>query len=321
MFASSTTSEIQCSPGLPKVFWPQALHGANNCSIADTYALALRRAAVKAIGAGGAGSNPMLRLILSDDMANDPGFYQLNHCISTWRRMLRKFPDLLPTWKVWAHTFSGKFFPGPFSKLLQCLSGIGWSLEEPPIVCDHEGHKWDLMNMDNKTLTTVLQDAWLQFVACQIKHQTMQGLHGIERSLTLLDTAQMSPLDKARLPALHSGAFISNAEHAKYDMEKFAICHICRLEDDREHWLICPRYQHIRQSIPGWFPDNVEQPRCVLNHLLVSKLEPLLHWRQMLYELLDETQNFYFEPPKQGLQHLFIDVLKLLRNCNLRLGR
>jgi ribonuclease HI len=117
----------------------------------------------------------------------------------------------------------------------------------------------------------------------------------------------MSPLDKARLSALHSGAFISNAEHAKYDMEKFAICHICHLEDDREHWLICPRYQHIRQSIPGWFPDNVEQPRCVLNHLLVPKLEPLVRWRQMLYELPDETQNFYFEPPKQGLQHLFID--------------
>lgn len=73
---------------LSKVFWPKALHGSANCLIADNYAAELRRAAVKAVKLNGAGSNPMLRLTLADDMQADPGFYQLRLCVDTCRRML-----------------------------------------------------------------------------------------------------------------------------------------------------------------------------------------------------------------------------------------
>ena len=37
------------------------------------------------------------------------------------------------------------------------------------------GHRWNFMMLDHKTFTLLLEDAWLQFVASQVRHKTMQG--------------------------------------------------------------------------------------------------------------------------------------------------
>ena len=208
---------------------------------------------------------------------------------------------------AYVEDFLGKTVPGPFSRLLECLSGIGWAIVDPPLIQDHEGHVWDLIKLDNKTLTVQLRDGWLQYVASQTKHKTIHGLHGIDGQLTLLDTANMLPLERARLSALHSGAFISSYEHAKYDEEKIPFCTICGLADDCEHWLHCPRFAHIRDSIPDWMPDNVELPKCMLNHLLVPRIPQLVQWLSLLCNLKYGTQTFQFPPPKFGFHHLFGD--------------
>ena len=306
---TSMAPQLQKYSILPKVFWPQALHGSSNCLISDSYATTLHRAATKALGVSGAGSNPMLRLSLADDMAADPGFYQLQLCISTFCRMLRKSDDLLPMWRTWMHGSDGKALPGPFFRLIYCLSGIGWAVDEPPTVFDHDGRSWNLMLVDSKTLQTLLKDAWLQYVASQVKHKTMSDLHGIAGEVTLKDAPKMSSLDRARLSALHSGAFVSNYEHSKYDSEKTPMCPSCNTEDDREHWLHCPRFQHLRMNTSGWLPDNVELPKCTIHHLLVPRLELLVSWRHLLYAIPDSTQAFCFPLPKNGLHHLFLDGL------------
>ena len=59
----------------PRVFWPRALHGSPACVFAEGYLAMLRRAATKALGVNGAGSNPMLWLCLTDNMQNDPGVF------------------------------------------------------------------------------------------------------------------------------------------------------------------------------------------------------------------------------------------------------
>eukprot|EP00435_Cladocopium_sp_Y103_P012354 s2527_g3.t1 len=303
----SFAPQLQKYDVLPKVFWPAALHGSSNCLIADNYAMDLRRAAVKALGVSGAGSNPMLRLSLSDNMQNDPGYYQLFQCVVIFRRMLRKTPDLLPMWKVWMQGFRGKLLPGPFSRLLHCLHGIGWAVLEPPHVQDHDGRTWNLILIDNKTLRMVLQDAWLQFVASQVNHKTMRGLQGLEGSLTLLDVRKMLPLDRARYSALTSGAFVSTYEHAKYDHTKTPMCTLCAVEDDRFHWLQCPRFQHLRRSISGWLVDNVELPSCAIHHLLVPRLQSLRQWRDWLHALPQDRFQFCFSPPFTGFHHVFLD--------------
>ena len=170
--------------------------------IADNYSHDLRKMAVKALQMNGAGSNPTLRLSLSDDMKVDPGYYQLHLCLATFRRMLLKQVDLQHMWGIWHSHFTGHLRPGPFSRLQQCLETIGWSTVGPPWISDHEGHVWNLKLMDAKTLDTLLEDAWLQQVASSVKHRTMHGLRGIKGFLSKLDANTMTALDRARLSAL-----------------------------------------------------------------------------------------------------------------------
>ena len=81
--------------------------------------------------------------------------------------------------------------------------------------------------------------------------------------------------------------YISTSEHARYDVEKLHICELCQCEDDGAHWLICPRFQSLRFSIPGWFPDNIQLPDRITHHLLVPKLVDMVKWRHALSELED----------------------------------
>ena len=209
---------------LAKVFWPAALHGISSCLVADNYTLDLRRKAVKALRLNGAGSNPMLRLNLQDDPQCDPGFYQIVMTFQQMRRLLRKCPDLTHMWKTWYGSFDGKLLPGPFSQFHHCLELLGWRIIDLPLLCDHEQHAWHLSEIDAKTLHLLLTDAWMQHVAASSKHATMSDLVGLDSYLTLWDATRLNPLDRARLSALHSGAFMTSLEHARFDSEKRALC-------------------------------------------------------------------------------------------------
>ena len=292
---------------LPKVFWPKALYGSMNCLISDQYVHGLRTQATKALKLNGAGSNSLLRLSLSDDMSNDPGFSQLRLCLLTFQRMLRKSDDLVFLWKVRMECFDGSLKPGPFSRLLQCLAAIGWSVLDPPWIHDHEQRTWNLELLDETTLQMFLQDAWLQYVASTLKRKTMRDLRGIDGALTLWNTKKMLPLHRSLLSALHSGAFLSANEQSRFDDEKTAFCTLCGCEDDRQHWLLCPRFANLRANIPGWHVDNCELPDCLVNHLLVPRLPLAIQWRRALWSLEDCTQNFCLHNPPNELNHLFTD--------------
>eukprot|EP00435_Cladocopium_sp_Y103_P037022 s2118_g9.t1 len=292
---------------LSTVFWPKALHGAPACVFADNYLLALRRAATKALKINGAGANPTLRLSLSSSMRNDPGFFQIQYCIQTFRRLAHKHADLVPMWRTWQRLFDGRQHPGPFTKLLICLNQLGWRVLEPPLVCDHEQHTWNLVTMDSKTLESLLTDGWSQYIAAHVNHKTMHDLDGLDYHLTMLDYDCLLPVECSLLSALHAGAFISASEHAKYDHAKVHICEVCQLEDDRSQWLVCPRFQTLRQSIEGWFPDNVELPMCLTHHLLVPRLLALPRWRDSLLQIQDSEKGFLFYPHNKEIQHVFTD--------------
>lgn len=305
----SAAPQLQKYTILPKVFWPKALHGSVNCLVADGYAQDLRRQAVKSIRANGAGSNPLLRLSLSDDMANDPGFYQLQLCLRTFQRMLRKSSDLLILWRIRMTGFTGKLLPGPFSRLIQCLSLVGWSVLEPPFILDHEQRRWNLMDIDGKSLRAVLEDAWLQYMSSCVRRQTMHDFQGCDGYLTLLDSSRLPSLQRALLSALHCGAFMTSLEHSKYDPEQPPFCSHCGCEDDRAHWLQCPRFEHLRTQIPGWHLELETLPRCTLHHLLVPRSSTAVAWRSELWQLEDRTTLFCFEPPPKMVNHLFMDGL------------
>ena len=130
----------------------------------------------------------------------------------------------------------------------------------------------------------------------------MRGLHGLDGYLTKLDSARLSVLDRARLSALHSGAFMSQYEHSIYD-------NVHSIEDDRLHWLQCPRYQHIKDAMVDWRPDTIELPHCPRYQLLVPRPHCMVQWRSSLSALDEDGISFLVSPPPNGHHHLFLDGL------------
>lgn len=135
----------------------------------------------------------------------------------------------------------------------------------------------------------------------------MKGLEGLDGYLTLLDASALPPLQRQLLSALHSGAFMTGYEHAKYDEEKMPFCSLCGCEDDRLRWLVCSRFQHLRDAIPDWQPDNLELPDCTLHHLLVPRQRCLVEWRSLLLVPREHGKGFLVRPPRTGYHHLFVD--------------
>ena len=106
----------------------------------------------------------------------------------------------------------------------------------------------------------------------------------------------MNALERARLSALHCGAFMTNYEHSHCDVEKTPMCEQCSCGDDRAHWSRCPRYQQIRNDIPDWCSDNLQLPPCTLHHLLVHRQRCMVRWRQMLCQP-DSAGIVFLVPP------------------------
>lgn len=198
------------------VFWASALHGALGCVFADGHIHQLRKKAVAALGLKIGGSNPMLRLSLSQPATADPGFYHLRHCVFDFRRICDKTPDLLVQWRTFMAHFTGRKLTGPFYKIVDLFSMLGWSIGMPPLFTDHDGFVHNLLQLPNAALELLLHDAWLQYVAHQVTYRrTMHDLAGLCKELTLLDRSHMTPQELGRTMALQSGAFISDWSHAK----------------------------------------------------------------------------------------------------------
>ena len=119
-----------------------------------------------------------LALNTSINFVNLPS--NLKEVFHGFQRMLRKTPDFYVGWRSFMGNFSGRLFPGPFSKLLELAELLGWTITTPPCFSDHDGCIHDLLEIGSDYLDELLYDGWLQNVARQIGARTsMQGLQGL----------------------------------------------------------------------------------------------------------------------------------------------
>jgi ribonuclease HI len=300
---------------LPAVFWASALHGALGCIFADCHLHQLRKRAIAALGLRVGGVNPLLRLTLAQPHTADPGYYHLRHCVFDFRRICRKTPDLLALWRQYMSHFGGRNIPGPFYKMVELFSQIGWSLATPPTFSDHDGFSFDLLQIHNCALDALLLDAWLNYVATQVNHRsTMKDLDGLCAELTLLDRQLLTPLELSRTMALQSGAFISEWHHAKYDPSKTPICPSCLVPNTQRHWFQCPLFAAIREEMGESFEWLTEVPDCIAYHLLMPRSPFARALKTYFMGLSDLTETFY-STPGEGLQHLFSDGSFFPESC------
>ena len=289
--------------------WSRALHGISGCPLSDAHLSRLRAAATSCLGIRPSGASSMLRLSTASPMEADPGFYQVWVVMMDVRRMCQKLPRLLGQWTQWMQGYQGKLTQGPFSKLIQCLSQLGWSVQAPPLVTDHEGLVLDLVVTPKALVRRRVEHAWLQHVARAHQHRdTMKQLTSLDVQLLRLDKAGMTPLDQARLAALQTGAFLTPASHSKFDNTLTGLCACCHVPDTISHGLrYCPKFQELRAPYASVLESWDQLPVCVTHHLLFPENPHYRDLRVRLQALPDQTAASRSLQSATGRQQLFTD--------------
>ena len=290
---------------LPSKLWARALHGVSGCPLALAHITNLRTQAARALHVTSAGASPCLRLSLSAPMEADPGFYQLWACVRDARRILRRQPDLVGSWKQFMRSFDGVLYHGPFSKLLQVLSQIEWHIAVPPLVVDHEGLTHNLLFMPKSLLRQRLERAWLRHIGHAHTHRaTMRDLHGLAQ----LDVQRMHALDLSRLRALQSGSLLFGAEHARHDTTLTGLCLHCGCSDTRFHRVCeCPAYAAAREGQEWAISFWHTLPTCLTHHLLPPSNADASALHALLHAIADQTPDTHAMPVNVGRQHIFTD--------------
>ena len=300
---------------LPRKLWARALHGISGCPLASAQLAHLRAAAVRALRINAAGTSALLRLSIGSDLTVDPGFYQLWQVMQDLRRMCRKHATVVRRWKLFMQWHGGEAGHGPFHKVLQVLSQVGWSVAEPPQVVDHEQLTFNILTAPNALLRRRLESAWLRYVALSQAHRpSMAGMQAIDPCLLQQDVASLGLLDAARLNALRSGAFLFDHAHAKYDCTKTGLCVRCSVPDTRQHRVCeCPAYAEVRAPFAWVCTEWPRLPQCLTHHLLppANPFLPDLH--RSLVALPDLSDRFFSSTAIDGKQHLFTDGSCLLQ--------
>ena len=290
---------------LPISFWSAALHGSLGCVFSDKHLHDLRKQAMKHLRVRSGGMNALLRLSLATPTTCDPGFYNFKTCLFDFRRLVGKCPELLSMWRIFMRHYNGKPSCGPFYKILDLCTSVGWSFTEVPLFLDHDGCQHDLLQLSRHALEDLILDAWFQQMSHQVRHRhTMRDLIGIDIDLAFFDRKQLTPGDLGKQLALQSGAFVTKAQQSKFDNTKNQLCDHCHVPATLRHWFDCPAMaEHRICSTFSWID---EIPVCQLHHLLVPRSEHFGEFKRYFLNLEDQSQVF-ISVPSSGIQHLFCD--------------
>ena len=294
---------------LPLKFWAKALHGAVVCPLSNSHLQQLRVAATKALGIRPGGVSSLLRLSIAPQMDSDPGFYMLWSVLRDIRRISTKVPNLLLSWREFMSNYDGQLFHGPFSKILSVIGQVGWTLLVPPYFQDHEGLQHSMLDSAEGCLRNLAERAWLHLVGKAHSHRkTMADLQGIDLGLLRADQHRRSALDSARLASVRAGAFLFDAQHAKYDLSKTGLCACCHVPDTVEHRVrFCPKYAEQRKPYEWVCAQWDELPVSLTHHLLPPCNPHLPALRRHLHAIGDCSGIFASGPDSGGTQHLFTD--------------
>ena len=289
--------------------WPKALHGIEGCPLPEAEINKLRAAATKALQIRPGGVSSMLRLSINEKCESDPGFYVVWSCVRQVRHIAGAQPGFLSKWRLFMQSFDGTLYQGPVSRLIRVLSQVGWSIQVPPFVCDHEGLVHDLLRIPGSLLHRLLEHAWLQYVATQHRHRrSMRDLLGIDPALLRSDASRLSALDAARLGSLRAGAFISGEQQAKFDLTQNGMCLTCQAPDTVRHQVCeCPRYAQQRDGHAHVLQQWEQLPVALTHHLLPPANPHLPRLRALLAGLVDCTGRFHCSGSQSVWHHLFTD--------------
>ena len=292
-----------------QALWAKAFYAIGISLMPWKHVQQLRTKAAKALGHGKAGANPALRLaLLTDDLCTDPGFYQFQRVLLDFRRLLGKQPQLLQLWDSFMQGYTGQWFSGPFSKLLEQFDLVHWTLGTPPAFFDHDGCQFDLLTLSASSLRSLMVDAWHQRLALEVSHRKdYEGLRGLHWPPSR-NEARMFALDAARIHSVREGVFLTGSAQGKYDLVKGNLCKFCGFEDTLEHRVMhCPGFASVREEHPTAVQEWPLVPRALSEHLLPSRLPSFALHKRALLEMDDFAECFFLQAIPNTRHNVFTD--------------
>ena len=277
---------------LQQAFWPKVFFDIAICRLGFTHIKRLRTQAVTALGHRKAGASPAVRLFLPSPCLCDPGFYQCWHVLVTFRRLWHKQPRLATLWDEFASRYEGAPTEGPFGKLLETFDRLGWAMASAPWVCTQDSIWIDLAWLDEDTLRSFLEDAWMQFIASDLqKRKDFTHLTSIDYRLVKHALKAPAYHDLACLQVLREGAFVDSQQTKRFDMTQSGLCPHCQSPDSLRHRLCdCPSFQDIHTQ----HEHAVQLARGAEDFYALHLLPPKMpHWEpfwQSLNSLPDRPQ-------------------------------
>ena len=126
ILARSAASLYQKLVALTVSFWPEGLHGSLACRFALRHLDRLRRRAAAALGWKLAGSSPSMRFLLCPLPFADPLLWHHKTVLQGFRRLCQASADFVAQWRLFLQNYDGSLHVGPYSKMLDLFSHLGW---------------------------------------------------------------------------------------------------------------------------------------------------------------------------------------------------
>ena len=250
--------------------WPIAFHGAASCWLSDGAIGKLRAKLAWALRWSCAGAGPDLRALTEGPMDLDPGFFQTWVAIRDFRRLALKGDGLRSLWTDFMRNFQGREFAGPFSTLLHHARKLEWGFAAPPLFIDHRGLVHDFLQVPVRTLRCLVEEAWAHgTMRKQSNRAAIADVGDLDVHLARELGSNYTGQQRAWLGMVRAGAAITNAQQAKFDVQKTSRCLHCQQDDTKAHRLFdSPLYERdglcrideehtalTEMLLPCWHPD------------------------------------------------------------------
>eukprot|EP00435_Cladocopium_sp_Y103_P032822 s1588_g8.t1 len=219
-----------------------------------------------------AGANSWLVLGLLAPMGCDPGFFQLWTVLTTFIRLLRKQPMLHEMWNYFLLHYRGKPSHGPFGKMLEVCSQVGWALHLTGFF-DHDGFWVSFLDTPEDTMRSISEDAWIQLVAKQVSgRKDMADLQGLDLLCFRQQQKRLTGAQSKILQPVQDGSFLDAKTQSKFDLAKSRTCRWCDEDDTHEHRCFrCPHFAQIHAEHGDTLLMAIDQSNTLCAHLLPSR--------------------------------------------------
>eukprot|EP00435_Cladocopium_sp_Y103_P027308 s203_g6.t1 len=201
--------------------------------------------------------------------------------------------------------FDGSTKQGPFAKLLEVCKLLHWTIV-PPFLYDHHGVLMEWLDVDEKVLYDMAQEAWswkLHLEVCGRKD--FAGLHGIDHRVLRQSISSVPAHLQPLIWRLQDGTFLEPKQHGRYDLGVTGKCQLCGLDDSLEHrCTACPARRRLYEKHP--ITQRWSEMPISKKLRLVPSVNP--HWQIFKDKASQATDQVQRERPHFGdTCHLFTD--------------